>query len=1186
MLPSRKTSVVPLLLFCVLLTLFVLKVASVFRPVALLPQGSAPLAQAPGEITQDTNPSNVRVIAQLNPNPNSVFANATSIASTCGGPLPSPIPTDALAFCEQQSVDVTDYIAPQCGDVGGNCGTVTGSSVTLTDAFYGSVTNSVENLGNGTIKQNSNDIHFIYQSSGGSISLLQDTIWGGGPAGGFFTCDGTNEEAFYRVYSADGTLGNKQYPTTAQCGQINTSSSFLKTFKKKWDGKDINNPATGTSPLMPESELAACNVSEQTGITVTNTNRMIFQGKAKCNGVDFDMAAFLNVGGAGAEEVNMYCKGKGLCAFYQKIDFSLEANQPKNWVGKDICNLKDAGGSAASLPNYFEYNLQRACGQTPEKVMQNFLDEYSVTCVPETNYALEFVRREQCLRTSQGCAGWNTTGELKFVAGSRLFGLFRNEDAVNSRYNNRNAALNKNRQESIEAYLTGRPDRIPSYVQNNSNSPNITQLSMYQSPLYKNTTLEQQCVLIYNKLEAVKELCDPINRIEGEENSECAINQFLPNTSLRYVDLYNEIGNVNRCQSLMNPAPNNTQAIALRDQILNVDPAMEVGYRPAFLVVATFVGDPTQLNPRFLAQGQDKSRFWQVDYLEIKVPTFGSDFTDPKGAQASNKSRPGGSYKDPLRATADVLMTPELQEAYAKEEEDERTKIRGAAVQVMPSATGDLPNGWVLGATNAPIKCRSKTQPGVFSANDCDNIARALVSFINASGAFTPEPDSLHRQFSPVREWIPSINKCGVNEEDLYGNSVLTADPVDPQYRVAEEANTIGSKLESKAEVGLYKKKTEAITEIEANVRMTAGDGVGDPNVDNFGSTRIFFVSPHNYTLMYAQNAYMGLLTPEQQKLVLENANFNSVLKTKGLDSFSGDKVEETYLTMKGTGESGPPPIINSPEFADEYKVSTQLQREKPAGEEEEDSPLMWQTAGSVANFTTRLSALLTNPIGSKMYDFTLGCTGPYATEMWLQGRCTAVASNPNDPANPDPNAPVDPNAACVEVFVDESEAQAAATQLKRDLPGQQQRTSSFAGWAAYFSVTNRMQDQHLFRNDCDGGKSCINYILDRIVTETQINPYLAIAISLNETGGLISNEPDAVGPHFGCGVDRDRPGYISSNTIENKLECMMGFFARNSSLSSDEAMRLYGYKNGMRNDNINKIISYISKGQYDGTCE
>ncbi len=961
---------------------------------------------------------------------------------------------------------------------------------------------------------------------------------------------------------------------------------------------DIN---AGVDPLIPDNQLQECSVTGQSNIKVTSTNKMIFQGKAKCNGQDFNMVAMLITGGAGTDEVNMYCEGKGLCAFYQKLDFSRTENQPKNWTGKDICNLK-ASGSKSDVPNYFEYNLGRQCGQTPVKVLNNFLDEYSVSCMPQAYYVMGYLRREQCGRTGKGCADWNSPGELKFTAGGTLFGLFRNEAAINKRLYTYNGLKDKSRQESIEAYFTAKPDHVPAEVQRSGvefsgdNVPDIGLLSPYQSPLYKLSTLDQQCRLVYDKLAAVKELCAPFNRIEGEEGSECAINQFLPNHSqYRYLDMLEKIGNPDNCFQLMHPDSTNTAGVTLRDQILMIDPAMEVAYRPAFIVMVTLVGDQTQVNPRFWPQSINKETQLLFDYMEVKVPSFGSDFVRSSGNAG------GGAYRDPLRFTADILLTSEQQQKMSQEEENDRNQVRATATQyqVEPFNENFIKPGPIIGVgpdgKNVEVRCRvpGNQDPPVYTNEQCkkDNIAQALIAFINSSaglpaGGEGPGGASLLRQNSPPRSWLEG-GQCKVFEKDLYGNAVLTQSPVDAKYQVAEQAQSIGSKLETKPQVGAYTKKREAFAETEAVVT----DMANSPKNEQFGQTQVFFISPHNYTLLYAQNAFLSFLTPDQKEALMKNENFNSVLKTTGVDSFTSSTEKSTYQVVKGTGENGPPcPAndLNNSAKCDTVDVTAQIKRRTDSSGKELDSPVMWQVAGNVANLPTRLFTLLTTDIDSKMYRYTLGCTGPNATENWLLGKCQSVDRNQStQPAVP----PASPSASntCINAWVSSAEQQSAAAQIKRDLPLQQlahgDPTYNFAGWAAYFNVTSHPDDQHLFRNDCLG-QSCINYVVDRVTQETEMNPYLAIAIALNETGGLTSSEPNFVGPHFGCGLDPNRSGFISNDTIENKLECMMRFFAANRGLSSDEALKKYGYHDGMRNESLNKIIGFVSKGEYKGSCQ
>lgn len=1211
MLHTGRKSLLPFLLFCALLTLLALKVVNVLRPASLYPAQSPTNLFAPSTEQAAGAANSVRVIAQLNPNPNSVTANSSPVYSTCSPSAPpTPEPEEAFAACQSSSLNLSNYITPEsplCDDGSpvtdankGSC--VNSSSITLTDAWYGGVNNSVESLSvpglpetSGYIKQNSNEVHFVYRNFGNKIGLVQDTIWGGGPAGGFFTCDGTNEQAFYRVYdSATNTLGSKSFDTNAQCGADMVSTSKIRSFRKEWDGKNINTlQLPPDKPVPDDGDLSECTVAGQSNIDVTNTAQMIYNGPAKYNETEGNAAVMWQKSGAGADEVTVFFENKGLTCWYQKLDFTIEANTPQYWLEQaqagnlvDLCTLKDAGGDRSELPSYMEYNLQRQCGTSSELVAKNFLDEYSVTCLPQSTYVLEMQRREECWKTDREgnnpnstCPNWNTTGELRISATGEMFGLIRNETKINQRYKTLGNLNKKNRQESIEAYLTGRSNQIPGSLQTsadfNSSIPSITdpsQLSVYQSALYKFSTLEQQCRMIYNKLEAVKEMCEPFNRIEGEQNLDCAINQYLPNTSLRYIDLYNNMQSADRCESLMNPDANNAQAIALKNQILNVDPAMEVLYMPAFIVTAELVGFP-YANPVFRSSSDDKGMYWQVDYLEVRVPTFGADFLDrTRTTSLSNPSRPGGNYRDPLRQVSDVITPPEIQKKYIEEEQAERDSIR-AAIQI-PNIRGPVPIGNAIGATDAPIKCRNDqgtpqdTSDDTYSPDNCDNIARALISFINARAAVPSDQTPLHRQFSPARQWVPSpTNVCEVKEEYLYGNSELTGVPLEDKYQVAEQAQTIGSKLQTPERVGEYDKKREAVSLLEANVQMRAGNGVGDPNTDNIGRTRIFYVSPHYYTFLYNQNAFLGLLTTEQQEIILNNESFNSVLKTEGMDTFTSQKSSSTYRVPRTGGY-------------DEYEVSVEMGR-KEDDEGEIDSPLMWQTGGTVASYNTRLLALLSTPPGSKMHNYTLGCTGKNATENWLLGKCKSVdGEGPSVEPEPKPA----PAGQCINVWPADQQAEAAI--IRRNLPGQQAASRNFAGWAAYFSVTSRPQDQHLFRNSCNGNQSCIEYILDRVTQESEVSPMLMMAIALNETGGLISNEPGFIGPHFGCGIDRDNPGRIAAGTIEDKLTCALGFFSQNRSLSSDEALRLYGYANGSRNSNLNKIINIISDGEYTGTCE
>jgi hypothetical protein len=415
----------------------------------------------------------------------------------------------------------------------------------------------------------------------------------------------------------------------------------------------------------------------------------------------------------------------------------------------------------------------------------------------------------------------------------------------------------------------------------------------------------------------------------------------------------------------------------------------------------------------------------------------------------------------------------------------------------------------------------------------------------------------------------------------------MTGNPVPEDYQWAEQANSIGTQLEAR-DVGQYVKKKDAKSEVVANVPVLNGDPA--PNAANFGHTQVFFVSPHNYTLLYAQNAMLSMLSDEQKEAYLKNADFSSAMKTTGIDQYTSNQEKSSYWTLKGTGENGTPGPAD-PTVSDEYQVSLDMKRAKdPANGKELTSPLMWQVAGSVANIPTRVFAFITNKIGSKMYNFTLGCKGEYGTENWLLGNCTPVASTDSPGVTPFPSTPV--GGQCIDFKVSDSFADQAEQVLTQNIPAQQHQSSTFAGWDRYFSVADEPTIQHLFYPDCQGGQYCYSYILNTIksadIGGKRLNPYLVMAIALNETGGLISRKPGFIGPHFGCGIGpSDNPGQIiSDGSIESKLQCLIGFFKANENLSANDALSKYGYSNGARNGNLVKIANIISGGKATTACE
>jgi hypothetical protein len=198
--------------------------------------------------------------------------------------------------------------------------------------------------------------------------------------------------------------------------------------------------------------------------------------------------------------------------------------------------------------------------------------------------------------------------------------------------------------------------------------------------------------------------------------------------------------------------------------------------------------------------------------------------------------------------------------------------------------------------------------------------------------------------------------------------------------------------------------------------------------------------------------------------------------------------------------------------------------------------------------------------------------------------------SNPSScraltPTSPNPSTTPNSNN-CIEVWVTPQIAQQYANEIHTNLPNQQYSSASFAGWDAYYSGYLSGSTQFLFSNQCSGGSLCYNYILNHVLASpSHINPYLAIAISLNETGGLKSTDPNGDNiKHFGC--DPFDVLHVSPS-ITDKMNCMIGTFDayKSQNKSDNDAMISYGYSNGVKNTNINKIIDLLSNHTYQGVC-
>lgn len=652
---------------------------------------------------------------------------------------------------------------------------------------------------------------------------------------------------------------------------------------------------------------------------------------------------------------------------------------------------------------YFEYNIQRASTAT---VMKNFLDEYSVACMPKADYNIIQNNIGTCLDPTKACpAGfrsWNVSGDLSLNSNSKLFGLFRDESQTNSRYQSDQPATN--RLESIESYLG-----VNHVSQQDLNKiPGLDSASsLYYAPFYKLSTEVEQCTAVKNKLAAVAELCKDSNQIEGiDKTLACAIDTKIPNTQNETNgSLWNRVQS-SECTNLMHPTDDAGQQ--LKKEILDTPITLENAYRPAFVVAVTRFDGAPSANTNVTVDTDPhrpvpNTYFTVVDYMEVKVPAFGSDFINPNATRANpdknNTAR--DSYKDPLSLTAQVMTTLQQQQDFQQQVDAQRAQLRGAAANPNP-------NGLIGGIDN-PVLCYKNNQ-----LTDCtaeanslaelasgqnlvkDTLPNALYSFINASAAVNPS--------------LP----CDSNEDDpakFYDKLNIK--------KVAEQVTKIGSFLTPADKTGDFIKKTTA--KVHLNVKIV--DILKNPN-NITTHTSLYFVSPHNDNLQFAQKSFYNFLTLGQQQQLtelgllpktsdsstqgLDESQFPPALKTDTLGNTTGTEQKKIGIDLTAHTQPVPviPGVIPQPQYNTfDYGVSFDSARD--ATGQPRKQPIFWKLAGQVASLPTRLMALVTTPIGSAINKYTLSCSkdpsdpnrpNPHATEDWLLGKCKGGSSDTPTP--------------------------------------------------------------------------------------------------------------------------------------------------------------------------------------------
>ncbi len=873
-------------------------------------------------------------------------------------------------------------------------------------------------------------------------------------------------------------------------------------------------------------------------------------------------------------------------------------------TGKEI-DPATCGASATNSP-YYEFNIQREKSQT---VLNNFYDEYSVACLPKEEYSVAFPDVSKCGQPNVTCPAnydkdWNIAGNLQFTVDGKAFGLFRDEAAVNSR-NASGTGTAPGRVESVESYLSTPNQAAPTAV----DASNPKSLSISQAPLYSLTTLEQQCGFVLNKLNAVHNLCLPANRVDtyttagqvspGPTDKGCGLNTSIPGTSTPYTQESMLTAFQNKgmtCQQLADSTNQNDKQF-LTD-LLKTSISMETAYRPAFIVAVTTFDDPksgdnvtthTDQNSGGEPTPAIPGQFQVVDYLEVKIPAIATDFLPPGSDQSSDTNQINTSrnnYQDPMQITANLLNPLDNIQAYITQQQKDRAAMREyskSSIQPYGKFIGNYGNMSIFCNVNGKLVENCNVPPS--SGTDFkDQIPQALVKFINAN--------------ANVKEHgIWESLSCDGHDADVYSPN--------NKAQIAEQAKTILSKFSS-PKVGPYDKKSEISTPITAKIKDVTKPGAIQTH------TQLYFVTPQRYAMEFARDSFLAFLTNDQQAAfnldprvvsqtqaaVQDPSQFSPLLKSEINKSLTGEQ-------SKGDGQeiTGYQAVPNSSDsltnpnqttgstntgfhqvaITNNFPIVGKLQE---MSENKTTQSLFSRLAGQVASLPTRMMALLTTPLGSQANDYTKACHGNYATEDWLTGKCVASTTAGTTTA-----APAATGNVCVETKITD---QAILAKYAADLKSYLGMATNQSMWSAYFAGYKRGATQYLFTSNdvCNFGSYnnvCYANVIDYAV-QNNINPYLAIAIALNETGGLKSDLPLGVGPHFGCGVNTDPTlkQVIGNGTPASKLQCMIGAFNdyANSGKSANDALTTYGYSNGVHNHNLNTIIGLLSNNTYVGVCQ
>jgi len=571
-----------------------------------------------------------------------LFVSTGKISAATGGGDGGGVPTR----CEAGTVDLTPFVAPDCG--GGSCPPVTSTAKGETYSHECAVQNSVQWVDTTTFKQNSGDVHFLYRVEGGSLKFLQDTIWGG------FNCS-DGGEAMYRTFTGTPSQSNPTDCDISQAswGQIHTSlslgcgaittkpTSYLCSYHKPNPISLINEDYD-----MP---LQECSVAGQSRVPIGGSSQLIFQGQAKCCDQPFNIAAIRTVTGPGQGETYFYCEGRGLCAHYQNLNFSDPENQPTSWdENTDVCQLK-ASQSQGDKADYYLTPIKGLLKKDKDEFYTDLVAQgYEAHCTVPKISIVGTASMDEVVKTMIGQLDTLEVNSQQLFDYSQVhIPLLRDKKEEPALFN------------SIEDYW--------GFKDNKTTDPIKQKIA--SAPIYTIMPLYEQCQNQIKMLANIERMCNKL-----ENPATCALDQPIPmaeniTQGYRSPDLedpgsqeesiYSAIGLLNAfrqntgltCDKIaFHRDQLTTQEKNVAASLANVPFYLDKAYRLGFLVVSAELKNPPDSPPgwnflRFLDRTDLPKN--DVRVIAFKLP----DITTNRDYDSDI------FYKDTIQLTRDSLLT-------------------------------------------------------------------------------------------------------------------------------------------------------------------------------------------------------------------------------------------------------------------------------------------------------------------------------------------------------------------------------------------------------------------------------------------------------------------------------------------------------------------------------------------------